>query len=79
MAKIQVSETLHKAVDTALQLLGARDYRRIRRSSGCTATLARLAWWMVRPRYTGWSSPGSIWRVDTNSGDGQCDEIGDVE
>jgi acyl-CoA dehydrogenase len=26
MAKIQVSETLHKAVDTALQLLGARGY-----------------------------------------------------
>jgi acyl-CoA dehydrogenase len=28
MAKIQVSETLHKAVDTALQLLGARGYSR---------------------------------------------------
>ncbi|HSN73187.1 MAG TPA: acyl-CoA dehydrogenase family protein [Steroidobacteraceae bacterium] len=26
MAKVQVSETLHKAVDTALQLLGARGY-----------------------------------------------------
>ena len=26
MAKIQVSETLHKSVDTALQLLGARGY-----------------------------------------------------
>ena len=26
MAKIQVSETLHKAIDTAIQLLGARGY-----------------------------------------------------
>ena len=26
MAKIQVSETLHKSVDTAIQLMGARGY-----------------------------------------------------
>ena len=26
MAKIMVSETLHKAIDTAIQLLGARGY-----------------------------------------------------
>jgi acyl-CoA dehydrogenase len=26
MAKIQVSETLHKAIDTAIQLMGARGY-----------------------------------------------------
>lgn len=26
MAKIQVSETLHKTIDTAIQLLGARGY-----------------------------------------------------
>ena len=26
MAKVQVSETLHKAIDTAIQLLGAKGY-----------------------------------------------------
>ena len=42
MAKIAVADVLHKAIDTAIQLNGARAaIRRTPRSSGCTAMRAQ--------------------------------------
>jgi acyl-CoA dehydrogenase len=52
MAKVAVADTLHKAVDTAIQLCGAR-------WNGSTATPARRAWWTAPRRSTRWCWPAS--------------------
>ena len=57
MAKIWVSEILHKSIATAIQLNGARGYSKDCRWNGCTAMRPRRSWSMVRPRFTRWSSP----------------------
>jgi hypothetical protein len=72
MAKVVVADALHKAVDTSLQLLGARAIRRTRRSSGCTATPARRGWWMARARCTGWCWRTSCAARGRTSSNGAC-------
>ena len=57
MAKVNVADTLHKAVDTAIQLNGARGYSRTRYWNGLPA---RPALSMAPRKCTKWSWPGFI-------------------
>ena len=70
MAKVVVADALQRAVDTGIQLNGARGIPRTRCSSGSTATRGRRAWSTARRKCTRACWPDSCSRSATRSGGG---------
>ncbi len=62
MAKIWVSDILHKSIATAIQLNGARGlFQGLAAGMDVPLCAARRSWSMARPRFTRWSSPAICW------------------
>ena len=70
MAKIHVADTLHKAVDTAIQLMARRAIRRTRCSNGSIAMPGRRAWSTALRKSMRWCLPATIASRETTSGAG---------